>query len=96
VPAGRAWQEARVNVEGPMILYPAIDLKDGKAVRLVHGEMDRATVFNDDPANNKVSAQEYFEDRLSYCMAMLREYALAFRQIRASGATSLETYTSGM
>ncbi|MEO0767344.1 MAG: 1-(5-phosphoribosyl)-5-[(5-phosphoribosylamino)methylideneamino]imidazole-4-carboxamide isomerase [Pseudomonadota bacterium] len=33
-----------------MILYPAIDLKDGQAVRLVHGDMDRATVFNDDPA----------------------------------------------
>ena len=33
-----------------MILYPAIDLKDGKAVRLIHGEMDSATVFNDDPA----------------------------------------------
>ncbi|SLN36078.1 1-(5-phosphoribosyl)-5-[(5-phosphoribosylamino)methylideneamino] imidazole-4-carboxamide isomerase [Roseovarius gaetbuli] len=33
-----------------MILYPAIDLKDGNAVRLVKGEMDRATVFNDDPA----------------------------------------------
>ncbi|MEM9872618.1 MAG: 1-(5-phosphoribosyl)-5-[(5-phosphoribosylamino)methylideneamino]imidazole-4-carboxamide isomerase [Pseudomonadota bacterium] len=32
-----------------MILYPAIDLKDGAAVRLVHGEMDSATVFNDDP-----------------------------------------------
>ena len=33
-----------------MILYPAIDLKDGQAVRLVHGDMARATVFNDDPA----------------------------------------------
>ena len=33
-----------------MILYPAIDLKDGQAVRLLHGEMDKATVFNDDPA----------------------------------------------
>ena len=33
-----------------MILFPAIDLKDGQAVRLVHGDMDRATVFNDDPA----------------------------------------------
>ena len=32
-----------------MILYPAIDLKDGQAVRLLHGEMDSATVFNDDP-----------------------------------------------
>ncbi len=34
-----------------MILYPAIDLKDGQAVRLVQGEMERATVFNDDPAS---------------------------------------------
>jgi len=33
-----------------MILYPAIDLKDGQAVRLLRGEMDRATVFSDDPA----------------------------------------------
>ena len=33
-----------------MILYPAIDLKDGKAVRLYKGEMERATVFNEDPA----------------------------------------------
>ena len=33
-----------------MILYPAIDLKDGQAVRLFKGEMEQATVFNDDPA----------------------------------------------
>ena len=33
-----------------MILYPAIDLKDGQAVRLLRGDMDRATVFSDDPA----------------------------------------------
>ncbi|MEM7743137.1 MAG: 1-(5-phosphoribosyl)-5-[(5-phosphoribosylamino)methylideneamino]imidazole-4-carboxamide isomerase [Pseudomonadota bacterium] len=33
-----------------MILYPAIDLKDGQCVRLVRGEMAEATVFNDDPA----------------------------------------------
>lgn len=33
-----------------MILYPAIDLKDGQAVRLLRGEMDAVTVFNDDPA----------------------------------------------
>ncbi|MCP1336478.1 1-(5-phosphoribosyl)-5-[(5-phosphoribosylamino)methylideneamino]imidazole-4-carboxamide isomerase [Futiania mangrovi] len=33
-----------------MILYPAIDLKDGACVRLFKGEMDKATVFNDDPA----------------------------------------------
>ena len=32
-----------------MILFPAIDLKDGVCVRLVRGEMDQATVFNTDP-----------------------------------------------
>ena len=34
-----------------MILYPAIDLKDGQCVRLYKGEMDQATVFNDSPAD---------------------------------------------
>ncbi len=33
-----------------MILFPAIDLKDGKCVRLKQGEMDDATVYSDDPA----------------------------------------------
>lgn len=33
-----------------MILFPAIDLKEGQCVRLAQGDMDRATVFNDDPA----------------------------------------------
>jgi phosphoribosylformimino-5-aminoimidazole carboxamide ribotide isomerase len=33
-----------------VILYPAIDLKDGVCVRLKQGDMDRATIFNRDPA----------------------------------------------
>lgn len=33
-----------------MILYPAIDLKDGACVRLLRGDMTKATVFADDPA----------------------------------------------
>ncbi len=33
-----------------MILFPAIDLKDGQCVRLRLGDMAQATVFNDDPA----------------------------------------------
>jgi len=33
-----------------MILYPAIDLKDGACVRLERGDMERATLFNLDPA----------------------------------------------
>jgi phosphoribosylformimino-5-aminoimidazole carboxamide ribotide isomerase len=32
-----------------MILFPAIDLKDGKAVRLLRGDLDQVTVFNDEP-----------------------------------------------
>ncbi|WOI57271.1 1-(5-phosphoribosyl)-5-[(5-phosphoribosylamino)methylideneamino]imidazole-4-carboxamide isomerase [Palleronia sp. LCG004] len=33
-----------------MILYPAIDLKDGRCVRLLRGDMNKATVFGEDPA----------------------------------------------
>lgn len=32
-----------------MILYPAIDLKDGQCVRVLHGDLSTATVFNNDP-----------------------------------------------
>ena len=32
-----------------MILYPAIDLKDGQCVRVLHGDLSTATVFNADP-----------------------------------------------
>jgi len=34
-----------------VILYPAIDLKDGQCVRLVQGDMAQATVFNESPAD---------------------------------------------
>ncbi|MDH5722904.1 MAG: 1-(5-phosphoribosyl)-5-[(5-phosphoribosylamino)methylideneamino]imidazole-4-carboxamide isomerase [Alphaproteobacteria bacterium] len=33
-----------------MIIYPAIDLKDGQCVRLYKGDMDKATIYNEDPA----------------------------------------------
>jgi phosphoribosylformimino-5-aminoimidazole carboxamide ribotide isomerase len=42
-----------------MILFPAIDLKDGQCVRLKLGDMTQATVFNDDPAAQAKS----FEDQ---------------------------------
>jgi phosphoribosylformimino-5-aminoimidazole carboxamide ribotide isomerase len=38
-----------------MILYPAIDLKEGHCVRLIRGDMDQATVFNDDPVAQAAS-----------------------------------------
>ena len=45
-----------------MILFPAIDLKNGLAVRLQQGDMTRATVFNDDPAAQaKIFVEQGFE-----------------------------------
>jgi phosphoribosylformimino-5-aminoimidazole carboxamide ribotide isomerase len=41
-----------------MILFPAIDLKDGRCVRLVRGEMAHATIFNDNPAEQARRFQE--------------------------------------
>ena len=41
-----------------MILYPAIDLKDGQAVRLLRGDMDKATVFSDAPGEQARKFQE--------------------------------------
>lgn len=41
-----------------MIIYPAIDLKGGKCVRLYKGDMNQATIFNDSPADQA----KYFED----------------------------------
>ncbi|HCM99204.1 MAG TPA: 1-(5-phosphoribosyl)-5-[(5-phosphoribosylamino)methylideneamino]imidazole-4-carboxamide isomerase [Rhodobacter sp.] len=38
-----------------MILYPAIDLKDGNCVRLLRGDMDKATIFGADPAAQAAS-----------------------------------------
>ncbi len=41
-----------------MIIYPAIDLKDGVCVRLLHGEMDQVTVYNEEPATQALQFQE--------------------------------------
>jgi phosphoribosylformimino-5-aminoimidazole carboxamide ribotide isomerase len=41
-----------------MILFPAIDLKDGQCVRLRRGAMDQATIYNSDPA---AQAREFME-----------------------------------
>jgi phosphoribosylformimino-5-aminoimidazole carboxamide ribotide isomerase len=38
-----------------VILFPAIDLKDGRCVRLVQGDMAQATVFNDNPAEQALT-----------------------------------------
>lgn len=47
-----------------MNLYPAIDLKDGNCVRLLRGEMDAATVFNTDPADQALAFKKAGFERL--------------------------------
>jgi phosphoribosylformimino-5-aminoimidazole carboxamide ribotide isomerase len=45
-----------------MIIFPAIDLKDGQCVRLIKGDMDQATVFNDTPSQQgKIFQSQGFE-----------------------------------
>ena len=41
-----------------MILYPAIDIKDGKCVRLLKGDMNKETIFNHSPKNQAKQFQE--------------------------------------
>ena len=41
-----------------MILYPAIDLKDGQCVRLYQGDMDQSTIFADNPASQATQFQD--------------------------------------
>ena len=45
-----------------MMLFPAIDLKDGQCVRLLHGDMDKATVFSNTPA---AQAKKFLDDGFS-------------------------------
>jgi phosphoribosylformimino-5-aminoimidazole carboxamide ribotide isomerase len=41
-----------------MILFPAIDLKDGQCVRLKLGDMDQATIYNDNPAAQALAFEQ--------------------------------------
>ncbi len=53
-------------------------------------------VLNDDPAANNEAADAYFRDRIRYALTLLKEYAAALRQVRASGAGDRSVYKNGM
>jgi phosphoribosylformimino-5-aminoimidazole carboxamide ribotide isomerase len=57
-----------------MILFPAIDLKDGKCVRLKKGAMDDATIYNDDPA---AQARQFMEIGFSWLHVVDLDGAIA-------------------
>ena len=74
---------------GAVILFPAIDLKDGVAVRLEQGDMARATVFNLDPA---AQAQSFVTQGFEYLHVVDLDGAFAGKPInQAAVERILET-----
>jgi len=69
-----------------MILYPAIDLKDGACVRLKRGEMDEATVFNADPV---AQAQSFVRDGFEWLHCVDLNGAFAGRSVNTDAIASI-------
>ncbi len=64
-----------------MILFPAIDLKNGEAVRLQQGDIARATVFNRDPADQ---AQAFAQQGFAYLHLVDLDGAFAGKPMNAA------------
>src|SRR3954470_11620608 len=64
-----------------MILFPAIDLKDGVCVRLEQGDMARATVFHRDPA---AQAQAFEQQGFEYLHIVDLDGAFAGKPVNAA------------
>ncbi|HXE23588.1 MAG TPA: 1-(5-phosphoribosyl)-5-[(5-phosphoribosylamino)methylideneamino]imidazole-4-carboxamide isomerase [Roseiarcus sp.] len=69
-----------------VILFPAIDLKDGQCVRLVQGDMTRATVFNADPA---AQARAFVEHGFDYLHVVDLDGAFAGKPINAEAVRGI-------
>ena len=69
-----------------MILFPAIDLKDGQCVRLKLGDMNEATVFNDDPA---AQARAFEEQGFSWLHMVDLNGAFAGRAVNAAAVEAV-------
>jgi phosphoribosylformimino-5-aminoimidazole carboxamide ribotide isomerase len=71
-----------------VILYPAIDLKDGACVRLVRGEMASATVFNRDPA---AQARHFAESGFAWLHVVDLDGAVAGRSVNAAAVAAIRS-----
>ncbi len=69
-----------------MILFPAIDLKDGECVRLLYGDMEKATVFNKDPA---AQAEAFERQGFTYLHVVDLDGAFAGRPMNANAVDSI-------
>jgi phosphoribosylformimino-5-aminoimidazole carboxamide ribotide isomerase len=71
-----------------VILFPAIDLKNGEAVRLQQGDMARATVFSRDPA---AQARAFAEQGFSYLHLVDLDGAFAGKPVNAAAVERILT-----
>jgi phosphoribosylformimino-5-aminoimidazole carboxamide ribotide isomerase len=69
-----------------MILYPAIDLKAGKAVRLLRGDMKTAKVFNEDPADQ---ARRFAESGFQWLHIVDLDGAFEGRTVNRAAVTAI-------
>ena len=69
-----------------MILYPAIDLKDGQCVRLLHGDMDKATIFNASPADQ---ARQFAKDGFEWLHVVDLNGAIEGRAVNAEPVNAI-------
>ncbi|MFW6077224.1 MAG: 1-(5-phosphoribosyl)-5-[(5-phosphoribosylamino)methylideneamino] imidazole-4-carboxamide isomerase, partial [Hyphomicrobiales bacterium] len=69
-----------------MILFPAIDLKDGQCVRLRLGDMARATVFNEDPA---AQARDFADQGFEWLHLVDLNGAFAGRPVNAGAVEAI-------
>ncbi len=69
-----------------MILYPAIDLKEGRCVRLRQGDMAQATVFNDDPT---AQAASFEADGFRWLHVVDLDGAFAGKPVNAAAVDSI-------
>lgn len=69
-----------------MILYPAIDLKGGQCVRLLHGDMDKATVFSDSPADQ---AARFADAGFAWLHVVDLDGAMEGRSVNAPAVTDI-------
>jgi NAD(P)H-dependent FMN reductase len=54
------------------------------------------TVLNDDTQKNNPDADAYFRARIKWTLGILKEYAVALKSVRASGAADTEDFRNGM
>ncbi len=69
-----------------MILFPAIDLKNGQAVRLQQGDMNRATVFNQNPA---AQARDFAAQGFSWLHLVDLDGAFAGKPVNAEAVAAI-------